>query len=158
MLSQTAEYALRAVLALADRAGHSVVTSELAAVTGAPTRYLAKVLQVLARHGLVRSQRGVHGGFVLAGSSDSITVLQVVRAVEPTRRVDRRPLPLANRGLCLGALFRRLDETAAAVEATFARTTIADLLEDTEPTYRHELVPAHAARAWGVAAREVVPC
>lgn len=156
MLSQTAEYALRAVLALADCGGRPVVTPALATITGAPTRYLAKVLQILARHGLLCSQRGVHGGFVLARSPENITVLQVVRAVEPTRRIDRKPLELANHGVCLGSLFKRLDDTAAAMEATFARTTIANLLENAEPIVQPESAPL--APACSVTTREVVPC
>ena len=67
MLSQTAEYALRTVLYLADRGdGPSASADELARVLGVPRNYLSKTLHRLAREGILASARGRGGGFRLA--------------------------------------------------------------------------------------------
>jgi Rrf2 family protein len=58
MLSQTVEYALRAVVQLAYVAPGASTTAALAKVTQVPPAYLAKVLQALVRAGIVSSQRG----------------------------------------------------------------------------------------------------
>ena len=62
MLSQTAEYALRVVVFLASREDNPATIAQIAAATQVPQGYLAKVLQSLARAGLTKSQRGLHGG------------------------------------------------------------------------------------------------
>ena len=71
MFSQTVEYALRAVVHLADQAPAARTTDQIAAATLVPKAYLSKVLQRLERAGLVHSQRGVGGGMTLAKASTS---------------------------------------------------------------------------------------
>ncbi len=63
MISQTSEYALRATIYLARHPSVSFTTRQIAEATGMPAGYLSKVLQTLARVGIVQSQRGLHGGF-----------------------------------------------------------------------------------------------
>ncbi|MGH7140821.1 MAG: RrF2 family transcriptional regulator, partial [Pirellulales bacterium] len=92
MISQTAEYALRAIVYLADQSETPQTTQQIAEVTRVPAGYLAKVMQGLSRAGLVRAQRGLHGGFTLAVSAKKLTVLDVVRAVDPLRRIEHCPL------------------------------------------------------------------
>ncbi len=55
---------------------------EIAEAKGMPKAYLAKIFQVLSGKGLVRSLRGKDGGFVLARPSRSITLLEIIEAVE----------------------------------------------------------------------------
>ncbi|MCG8651268.1 MAG: Rrf2 family transcriptional regulator [Pirellulales bacterium] len=124
MITQTAEYALRAVVYLADQ-GEPRTTAAIAQRTQVPAGYLSKVMQGLSKAGLVRSQRGLHGGFVLADDPAKLTVLSIVNAVEPVRRFHECPLGLHGKNLC--PLHRRLDDAAQAVEASFGDTTIADL-------------------------------
>ena len=70
MISQTAEYALRAMVFLAMR--ESAATNEqIAQVTKVPPGYLSKILQQLGKAKLVSSQRGLGGGFVLFKGSSS---------------------------------------------------------------------------------------
>lgn len=132
MISQTAEYALRAVVCLAAAPDYRLTTPQVAEVTRAPAGYLAKVLQALVRHGIVTSQRGLGGGFVLARTPDQITVLEVINAVDPIRRIESCPLKLASHGTTLCPLHHRLDEAIAKVERIFAETTMAELIA--EPT------------------------
>jgi len=128
MLSQTTEYALRIVVYLASLGGKPATIPQIATATLTPKGYLAKVLRNLALAELVRSQRGLHGGSVLARRADSITVLDVVRAVEPIQRIRQCPLGIKSHGVDLCPLHRRLDQAIALVEDAFGRSSIAELV------------------------------
>ena len=65
LLSDASEYALRAVVWLAQRPGLPQKTREIAEGTHAAPGYLVKVLQSLAKAGILSAQRGSHGGFSL---------------------------------------------------------------------------------------------
>lgn len=132
MLSQTVEYALRAVVQLAAAAPASSTTEQIARSTKVPPAYLSKVLQALRKAGVVTSQRGIGGGVVLAKPASSLTVLEVVNAVDPIRRIRYCPLELEAHGPNLCPLHRRLDDALAHVEEAFRSTTLAELLS--EPT------------------------
>ncbi len=127
-MSQTVEYALRAVVWLAENAGKPQTTQQIADGTRMPSSYLSKVLQGLAKSNIVTGQRGLHGGFTLAREADSLTLLDVVNAVEPVQRIEVCPLGIECHGKNLCALHRALDETMAVVEQNFASQTIGGLL------------------------------
>ncbi len=128
MLSQTVEYALRAVVFLAGQRGAPQTNEQISEATKVPAAYLSKVLQSLGRAGVVHAQRGVHGGFSLARSADKLTVLEVVNAVEPIQRIRVCPLGLKSHGTRLCALHKRLDDAYATVERAFRDTTLAEIL------------------------------
>ena len=132
MFSQTVEYALRAVVHLADGAPAARTTDQIAAATRVPKPYLSKVLQGLGRAGIVTSQRGIGGGIALVKAPAELTVLEVVDAVEPIGRIRECPLGLEAHGTRLCPLHRRLDDALATVEEAFRRTTLAEILA--EPT------------------------
>jgi len=83
-VSTRGDYASRALLSLALHEGHGGPTSvrDLAERTGLPQPYLEQILLALKGAGLVRSKRGVGGGYVLARPPDQITLGQIVSAVE----------------------------------------------------------------------------
>jgi Rrf2 family transcriptional regulator, nitric oxide-sensitive transcriptional repressor len=148
MLSQTAEYALRAVVHLAAHREQAQTAQQIAAATRVPPGYLAKLLQRLARAGIVASQRGVHGGFVLAREPQDLSLLDVVEVVEPVRRITTCPLGEgpAGHGKRLCPLHARLDEALGGVERVLAESRIADLLEHRQrPAPLCDLVPPGAA-------------
>lgn len=130
MISQTAEYALRAVACLARRPNEPQTTRDIAGWTRVPTGYLAKVMQTLVRARLVRSRRGIHGGFLLERTPDRITILDVVDAVDPIQRIRECPLGLEEHGPNLCSLHRRLDEAMEDIEKTLDGTSIAAVLEN----------------------------
>lgn len=144
MFSQTVEYALRAVVHLADQSPHFRTTDQIAEATHVPKAYLSKVLQSLNRAGLVRSQRGLGGGMSLARPPAEMTILEVVSAVEPIGRIRTCPLGLTTHGVRLCPLHRRLDDAMATVEEAFANTTLAELLA--EPTNSKPLCEAPPRR------------
>jgi Rrf2 family protein len=131
MISQTAEYALRAVVFLAENAQAGQTTEYISRATKVPNAYLSKVLQQLSRAGIVQAQRGIKGGFRLLRKPADITVLEVVNAVDPVMRIKECPLGLPAHATKLCSLHRRIDEATALFERAFANTTIADLLADT---------------------------
>ena len=81
MFTQTTEYALRAMAALALFPGTLVATSSVAERTKVPSNYLAKVLQQLAAAGLIEGRRGVGGGYKLAKPASQINMLDIIRSV-----------------------------------------------------------------------------
>ena len=83
-MSTRGDYASRALLSLALGADLSVPTSvrDLAERTGLPQPYLEQILLILKGVGLVRSKRGVGGGYVLARDAESITLAEIVAAVD----------------------------------------------------------------------------
>lgn len=136
MISQTAEYALRAIVHLAgcwnasppqNNAGSQTV-QQIAEATCVPAGYLSKVLQNLCRQKLIVSQRGLGGGFRLAKSPDAMSLYEVIQAVDPLQRIHRCPLGLPEHGTNLCLLHSKLDAAMALVEESFRTTMIADLL------------------------------
>lgn len=127
MISQTAEYALRAAVFLAENTGGQT-TEQISQATKVPSAYLAKVLQLLSRASIVQSQRGLGGGFTLKITARKLTVLDVVNAVDPIERIRECPLDLDAHAIKLCPLHRRLDEASALVERAFRDTKISDLL------------------------------
>ena len=83
-VSTRGDYASRALLSLALHAGQEVPTSvrDIAERTGLPQPYLEQILLALKGAGLVRSKRGVGGGYVLARTPADITLGQIVSAVD----------------------------------------------------------------------------
>jgi Rrf2 family protein len=83
-VSTRGDYASRALLSLALHTGQTLPTSvrDIAERTGLPQPYLEQILLALKGAGLVRSKRGVGGGYVLARSPAEITLGQIVSAVD----------------------------------------------------------------------------
>ncbi|MDA7950799.1 MAG: Rrf2 family transcriptional regulator [Pirellulaceae bacterium] len=82
-ISRTVTYALQAVLQLAESGGtRPVPCSRLAAEGKMPERFLLQILRSMVNHGILRSTRGVEGGYSLAKPSDEISLLQVIEAIE----------------------------------------------------------------------------
>jgi Rrf2 family protein len=150
VLSQTAEYALRTVLYLADRRDDRLVgAAELAKVLGVPRNYLSKTLHRLTRERILASARGKGGGFRLAADPARLTLLEVVEpfdAVSAERRCllgrpacdDRNPCPAHHRWKVV----------STHVADFFRRTTVANLVAGTggRPPQDRSTVSSRSAR------------
>lgn len=130
MFSQTAEYALRAAVHIAARPGERQTTRDIADAMDIPADYLSKVMQALVRAGVVTALRGKSGGFLLARPARETSVLDVVNAVDPIRRIQSCPLHLPHHAHRLCPLHSKLDSAAAMLETEFRNTCIADLAEN----------------------------
>jgi Rrf2 family transcriptional regulator, nitric oxide-sensitive transcriptional repressor len=122
MFSQTVEYALRAMVQPASDSPQASTTKEIAEKTKVPSAYLAKVLQSMRRAGLIHSRRGVGGGVTLAHEPKSISLLEVIDAVEPLKRSGGKGRRATS------PLQRTLDDALRAVRKTFAASSLADML------------------------------
>lgn len=141
MISQTSEYAIRAVMLLALSNNHPRTTAEIADRTNIPAGYLSKVLRTLSHAGLLHARRGIGGGFTLARSPDSMSILDLLAAVgDNIVRIQTCPLGSFDHQ-SLGAMHRMLDEVSAFTEARFKSTTIQDLLDEAQestPLRQHD--------------------
>lgn len=81
-LSKKADYGLIAMKHLAQHADASISAREIAVQYHIPAELLAKVLQRLARKGLLVSQQGINGGYLLAKHPAAISIVDVVEALE----------------------------------------------------------------------------
>ena len=127
MFSSTAEYALRAIVYLATHREGLCASQSIAAATKVPPNYMSKVLKDLVEAGLIVSQRGPRGGFGLAQRPEDISVLDVVNAADPIRRIETCPLGIPTHGNQLCALHRKLDDAIALVEETLRSSSITDM-------------------------------
>ncbi|MVB13023.1 HTH-type transcriptional regulator IscR [Caprobacter fermentans] len=88
VLTLEADYAVRIVddLAQSDR---KVDARTLSEHTRVPLRFALKILRKLVASGLIVSYKGAHGGYMLAGPADSITLRQVIESVEGPYMLSR---------------------------------------------------------------------
>ena len=129
ILSQTAEYALRAVLHLAGHgAERPIAVGEMAEALDVPRNYLSKTLHQLSRAGILTSTYGPGGGFQLATSPDRLTLEAIVAPFEETGRRHC----LLGRARCADSnpcqaheLWKGISEQ---IRTFFATTTVATLL------------------------------
>lgn len=128
MLSQTAEYALRAVLTIAMEPGGQLGAAQLAERLDVPRNYLSKTLHQLARSGVLESTRGKTGGFRLGRNPERITLLEVVQPFDDItgRRVCLLGKPVcSDHSACAAHLkWKAVSERNAEF---FRDTTVADL-------------------------------
>lgn len=82
-LTRAADYAIRGIIYMAMQpAGAIVVIPEIAREMGIPVGFLARIFQSLSRAGVVISHRGKKGGYSLTGDPASLTLKDVIEAVE----------------------------------------------------------------------------
>ena len=68
---------------LAENAGHGALSAKDVAVSyGIPLEALAKILQRLAKAGLLHSQHGINGGYTLARAANTISAFEVIQAID----------------------------------------------------------------------------
>jgi Rrf2 family protein len=84
MFSKTCEYAIRAVLYIAQRSkeGNRVGIKAIAQGTDSPEHFVAKILQELSRKGVIQSVKGPNGGFYLEAAALQQSLADVVKAID----------------------------------------------------------------------------
>jgi Rrf2 family protein len=127
-LSHASSYALHALAILAaQKNGTSMASHLIARSEGIPEKFLLKILNPLARAGVLRSIKGPHGGYWLARPASEVTVLEVVEAVDGPIRGQVPPIE----GKGDPALHKRITEVyqkvAEQARRQLTRITIADL-------------------------------
>jgi Rrf2 family protein len=100
---------------------------EMAEATQVPAQYLRKVLDRLRSARIIVTQRGSGGGVRLSAQPEDLTILSILNAVDPIKRIERCPLGLPEHfKLC--PLHSEINEAIAQVESILGRKTLADLL------------------------------
>jgi Rrf2 family protein len=132
MLSNTGEYALRAVIHLAQHEGEGPVRVEdVATALSVPRNYLSKILHALVKRGILASLRGPKGGFRLALPSELVSLYDVV---EPFDDIEARRVCLLGGRECGDdqpcVVHDRWKGVASEVAAFFRETKLADVVED----------------------------
>lgn len=89
-ITQEADYAIRAVLILAEEGEGAKLDAKTISQRGfIPLRFLLKLLRKLIQGNIVRSYRGVNGGYALLKNSKDINVRQVIEAVDGPICINR---------------------------------------------------------------------
>ena len=114
-ITTTSPYAIRALAELARTGGAGPVPiGELARRRDVPVQFLEQLFAVLRRAGILRSQRGVKGGYAFAREPGEVTVLEVVELLDGRLGADAEGI---------------FAEAASAARAVLAKSTIADVVE-----------------------------
>lgn len=123
-------YGLHGIVFLAEQPDGKVTPlSEVSQAQDVPEKFLAKIFQGLTKAGIVRSHRGVKGGFVMARPADKVTIKEVLEAIQGPYYVAKC---LAGEEECEkaeGCSIRKLMEmTQERILDLFEHHTVADLI------------------------------
>ena len=133
LITRASEYAILSLILLskADSPQDSETLSTKLAISKS---FLAKVLQTLAKNGILKSYKGVNGGFVLAEEPENISMLKVMSAVEGkapavfdcSSSVNHCPSSRAH--IC--SIWPFLNKLQGKIDSFLDELTLADLLEE----------------------------
>lgn len=109
MLSKTCEYAIRAMIYVAQRSndGHMVPIKEIAENIGSPELFIGKILQGLSKQGFLQSSKGRYGGFYIDGRRAKRSLADIVKAIDGDKMFtgcgvgldycsEKKPCPIHN--------------------------------------------------------------
>lgn len=140
-ISAKVDYAIRALLSLAERAPELTTIDVVIGEQNLPRKFVEAILSDLRRAGIVRSQRGSHGGYALGRPAEEITLGAVFRAVDGRLAEVRglRPDQTSYTGVA-----SHLPDVWVAVRASLRwvldETTIAQVLSGTLPPHVRRMV------------------
>ena len=138
MLSTTAEYALRALLSLAEEGPEKATLGrDLATKSGVPANYLSKILLELKKAGRVQAVRGTGGGYRLGRDASDIRLMDVVELID--RDAARPGCFLAGSHSCSDIEPCQAHDRWAAVKDSYVAflesTTLADVSIHSNPNH-----------------------
>ncbi|MDB9529415.1 Rrf2 family transcriptional regulator [Oscillatoria sp. CS-180] len=128
-LSSKSEYALLALLELGRNFsnGEPMQIRQIAAQQSIPDRYLEQLLATLRRAGIVRSQRGAKGGYLLARSPWQVTLYDIVSCIEGfDSGKETGAKPQTSEGVVIAETWQAVREAA---ETVLQKQTLQDLLD-----------------------------
>jgi Rrf2 family protein len=140
MLSRRADYGVRAMMDIAAQhpTGRMIV-SEIAKRQDIPPSFLAKIVPLLARAGLVRTSLGATGGITLAASPEEISLLQIIEAIDGPFTLNLCSLnPSDCQQYVTCAAYQVWGKAQTQLNQTLAQTRLSDLASpgETAPTRR----------------------
>jgi Rrf2 family protein len=131
-ITRATEYSIRALLHLAERYPDPVVPKEeICGAEGITAPFLTKILQPLVRSGMVRSKRGVAGGFGLIADPEKITLFDVMEAAKEPLALNACVLEEERCGRVSTCPVHDLwVEARGRIEEVFSRRSVADLARE----------------------------
>ncbi len=125
------EYGIFGVMYLAGQPkGRITPLSEISENQHVPEKFLAKIFQSLSRSGLIRSHRGVKGGFTLGRTPDKITIKEIVESIQGPYYISKCLIePMEGQSPAMISLRKLLERAQGSLMKVFSSHTIKDLTE-----------------------------
>ncbi|MDJ0617664.1 MAG: Rrf2 family transcriptional regulator [Calothrix sp. MO_192.B10] len=130
-LSCKSEYAILALLELATKyqSGEPMQIRQIAAQQNIPDRYLEQLLATLRRGGIVKSQRGSKGGYLLAREPWKITIFEILACLEGLDKVKKCEEEIQPQTVESSVIEEIWQEACQAANSVLETYTLADLCE-----------------------------
>jgi Rrf2 family protein len=131
LLTKDTDYAVRALLQLAQHLGEWSSSRSIANAEGVPLPYMRRILQVLVHEGWVHSREGADGGVQLARAPEELSLLDLIHLFQGDIKLSEclfRHRSCANRPTC--PLRHRIESIRQKLEEQFGAITLASLLQD----------------------------
>jgi Rrf2 family protein len=127
-LPSKVEYALLALLEMACQRDRRIpiTVSEITAKQPIPDRYLEQILGNLRRGGLLKSQRGARGGYLLARPPQDITLIEIVSLIEGDRQIADHTTPTT---IEMKLIRENWQQANLAAQSFLEQCTLQDLCE-----------------------------
>ncbi len=139
LITRDTDYAVRALVFLAKKGDRTVSVSELVRKLRIPHPFLRKIMQILNREGVLRSRKGVGGGFELAAAPEKILLMDVIRIFQGPPSLAEC---LFKRSICPDRptcpLRKKIDALEKHVFSELGKTTIAHLVREGGPSWPKE--------------------
>lgn len=127
-ISYKAIYAIKAVIYVASHKGNKLCTiTEIAENEKVPREFLAKILKELTQRGILRSYRGVQGGYKLAKAEGEVSFLDIIEAVQERFNRIQHPGPGEENKVYMGASYDFWNELYGSVETKLANKKLDSL-------------------------------
>jgi len=142
-LTKKADYGLMAMKHLAEQSG-ACSAKDVADAYGIPPEALAKILQRLAKAGLLQSQHGTNGGYTLAREAHSISAFEVISAIEGPLFITSCVTVRGECGQSERCTIREpLRKVSNSIEDVLRSIMISEMKEDPEPASSEAGATAH---------------
>jgi len=128
LLTRNTDYGIRAICFISKSGKDVVSVAELVRALKMPKPFLRKILQALNKGGIVRSHKGIGGGFELSVSPDKIRLIDLIESFQGPVEINKcffKKALCPNRTKC--ALKKKIDRIEAMVRAELKKITIEDL-------------------------------
>ena len=132
LITRASEYAILSLIVL-SKASQPLDSESLSRELSIPKSFLAKILQGLAKNNILKSFKGVHGGFALAREPQEINMLDVMSAVEGKAPAvfecapSREDCPSDRANIC--SIWPFLNKLQGKIDTFLAELTLADILD-----------------------------
>lgn len=130
LITRNTDYAIRAICMMAKNTDRLVSVTDIVKTLKIPRPFLRKILQLLNKKGIIKSYKGIGGGFKLERAPDKIFLKDVVGIFQGTLKINEcffKKTLCPNRKVC--PLKKKLDKIEAYVSSELGGITVSDLIK-----------------------------